>query len=103
MFAGNDNDVACPHCRKTFTPLPLSGGRVPWLQVPTLSAVRSDAAAPSVAFRSTVTHAGTGRKPAEIPETGRKLDFRFVAVFRFDESKMSSIYISYDQVGLSAG
>jgi hypothetical protein len=33
-FAGNDNDVACPHCRKTFTPLPLSGGRVRGFKCP---------------------------------------------------------------------
>ena len=50
--------------------------------------------------RYTGTHTGTWRNPdgAEIPATGKKLDFPFVGVFRVDGGKISSIRIYYDQV-----
>ena len=50
--------------------------------------------------RYTGTHTGTWRSPdgAEIPATGRKLDFPFVGVFRVEDGEISSIRIYYDQV-----
>ena len=50
--------------------------------------------------RYTGTHTGTLRNPdgAEIPPTGKKLDFPFVGVFRVENGKISSIRIYYDQV-----
>jgi steroid delta-isomerase-like uncharacterized protein len=50
--------------------------------------------------RYTGTHTGTWRNPdgAEIPATGKKLDFSFVGVFRVERSKISSIRLYYDQV-----
>jgi steroid delta-isomerase-like uncharacterized protein len=50
--------------------------------------------------RYTGTHTGTWRNPdgAEVPATGRKLDFPFVGVFRVEDSKISSIRIYYDQI-----
>ena len=50
--------------------------------------------------RYTGTHTGTLRNPdgAEIPATGKKLDFPFVGVFRVENGKISSIRIYYDQV-----
>ena len=46
------------------------------------------------------THTGTWRSPdgAEVPPTGRSLDFPFVGVFRVDGGKISSIRIYFDQV-----
>lgn len=46
------------------------------------------------------THTGTLRSPdgAEVPATGKKLDFPFVGVFRVENGKISSIRIYYDQV-----
>jgi limonene-1,2-epoxide hydrolase len=35
---------------------------------------------------------------AEIPATGKELDFPFVGVFRVDDGKIASIRIYYDQV-----
>ena len=43
----------------------------------------------------------TSTPGAETPETGEKLDFRFVAVFGV-EDRISSICIYYDQVKLAA-
>jgi steroid delta-isomerase-like uncharacterized protein len=50
--------------------------------------------------RYTGTHTGTWRNPdgAEIPATGKKVDFPFVGVFRVDNGKISSIRIYFDQV-----
>jgi steroid delta-isomerase-like uncharacterized protein len=49
--------------------------------------------------RYTGTHTGPWRTPdAEIPATGKKLDFPFVGVFRVERGKISSIRIYYDQV-----
>lgn len=50
--------------------------------------------------RYTGTHTGPWRNPggAEVPATGRKLDFPFVGVFRVDDGKISAIRIYYDQV-----
>ena len=61
--------------------------------------------------RYTGTHTGTWRNPngAEVPATGRTLDFRFVWIFRVENGKISSIRIYYDQLevftqlGLSPG
>ena len=46
------------------------------------------------------THTGTWRNPdgAEIPATGKKLDFPFVGVFRVENGKISSIRLYYDQI-----
>jgi steroid delta-isomerase-like uncharacterized protein len=50
--------------------------------------------------RYTGTHTGTWRNPdgAEVPATGKKLDFPFVGVFRVEDGKISSIRIHYDQI-----
>jgi steroid delta-isomerase-like uncharacterized protein len=50
--------------------------------------------------RYTGTHTGTWRSPdgAEVPATGKKLDFPFVGVFRVENGKISSIRIYYDQI-----
>src|SRR6478735_4189575 len=50
--------------------------------------------------RYTGTHTGTWRSPdgAEIPATGRKVDFPFVGVFGVENGKISSIRIYYDQL-----
>ena len=50
--------------------------------------------------RYTGTHTGPWRNPdgAEVPATGKKLDFPFVGVFRVESGKISSIRIFYDQV-----
>jgi len=49
--------------------------------------------------RYTGTHTGPWRTPdAEIPATGKELDFPFVGVFRVERGKISSIRIYYDQV-----
>lgn len=50
--------------------------------------------------RYTGTHTGVWRSPngAEVPATGKKLDFPFVGVFRVTDGKISSIHIYYDQV-----
>ena len=49
--------------------------------------------------RYTGTHTGPWRSPggAEVPATGKKLDFPFVGVFRVDNGKISAIRIYYDQ------
>jgi steroid delta-isomerase-like uncharacterized protein len=46
------------------------------------------------------THTGTWRNPdgAEIPATGKKIDFPFVGIFQVRDKKISSIRIYYDQV-----
>jgi len=46
------------------------------------------------------THTGTWRSPdgAEVPPTGRSLDFPFVGVFRVEDGKIASIRIYFDQV-----
>jgi steroid delta-isomerase-like uncharacterized protein len=48
------------------------------------------------------THTGLLRSPggAEIPPTGKPFDFPFVAVFRVQDGKISSIRIYYDQMEL---
>ena len=50
--------------------------------------------------RYTGTHTGIWRSPngAEVPPTGKKLDFPFVGVFRVENGKISSIRLHYDQV-----
>jgi steroid delta-isomerase-like uncharacterized protein len=50
--------------------------------------------------RYTGTHSGTWRNPdgAEVPATGKKLDFPFVGIFRVENGKISSIRIYYDQI-----
>jgi len=50
--------------------------------------------------RYTGTHTGTWRNPngAEIPATGKKVDFPFVGVFQITDGKISSIRIYYDQI-----
>jgi ketosteroid isomerase-like protein len=50
--------------------------------------------------RYTGTHMGTWRNPdgAEVPATGKKLDFPFVGVFRVENGKINSIRLYYDQV-----
>ena len=50
--------------------------------------------------RYTGTHTGTWRSPngAEVPATGKRLDFPFVGVFRVKNGKISSIRIYFDQV-----
>ena len=50
--------------------------------------------------RYTGTHTGTWRSPdgAEIPATGRSVDFPFVGVFRVEGGKISSIRLYYDQI-----
>jgi len=54
--------------------------------------------------RYTGTHTGTWRSPdgAEIPATGRRLDFPFVGVFTIEGGKISSIRLYYDQLELFA-
>jgi steroid delta-isomerase-like uncharacterized protein len=54
--------------------------------------------------RYTGTHTGTWRTPdgAEIPATGKSLDFPFVGVFRVENGKISSIRIYYDQIEVFA-
>jgi steroid delta-isomerase-like uncharacterized protein len=46
------------------------------------------------------THTGPLRTPdgAEVPATGKRFDFPFVAVFRVQSGKIRSIRIYYDQV-----
>ena len=46
------------------------------------------------------THTGTLRNPdgAEVPATGKEIDFPFVGVFRVENGKISSIRIYYDQI-----
>ena len=48
------------------------------------------------------THTGTLRTPddAEVPATGKKFDFPFVAIFRVQSGKIRSIRIYYDQIEL---
>jgi len=50
--------------------------------------------------RYTGTHTGTWRSPdgAEIPATGRSVDFPFVGVFKVEGGKISSIRLYYDQI-----
>jgi steroid delta-isomerase-like uncharacterized protein len=50
--------------------------------------------------RYTGTHTGTWRSPngAEVPATGRELDFPFVGIFQVRDGKISSIRIYYDQI-----
>ena len=50
--------------------------------------------------RYTGTHTGTWRSPdgAEIPATGKAVDFPFVGVFRVEHGKISSIRLYYDQI-----
>ena len=50
--------------------------------------------------RYTGTHTGPWRNPdgAEIPATGKPLDFSFVGVFRVEEGRIRSIRLYYDQV-----
>jgi hypothetical protein len=50
--------------------------------------------------RYTGTHTGIWRNPdgAEVPATGKKLDFPLVGVFRVENGKISSIRIYYDQI-----
>ena len=50
--------------------------------------------------RYTATHTGTWRDPngAEVPATGKSLDFPFIGVFRVENGKISSIRIYYDQI-----
>jgi steroid delta-isomerase-like uncharacterized protein len=50
--------------------------------------------------RYTGTHTGTWRNPdgAEVPATGKKMDFPFVGVFRVENGKISSIRIYFDQI-----
>ena len=52
--------------------------------------------------RYTATHTGIWRDPngAEVPATGKKLDFPFIGVFRVQNDKISSIRIYYDQIEL---
>jgi steroid delta-isomerase-like uncharacterized protein len=54
--------------------------------------------------RYTGTHTGTWRNPdgAEVPATGKKLDFPFVGIFRVEDGKISSIRIYYDQIEVLA-
>jgi predicted ester cyclase len=54
--------------------------------------------------RYTGTHTGTWRNPdgAEVPATGKTLDFPFVGVFRVENGKISAIRIYYDQVEVFA-
>jgi steroid delta-isomerase-like uncharacterized protein len=50
--------------------------------------------------RYTGTHTGTWRNPngAEIPATGKMLDFRFSAIFGVEDGKITSIRLYYDQL-----
>jgi steroid delta-isomerase-like uncharacterized protein len=50
--------------------------------------------------RYTGTHTGPWRSPngAEIPPTGKALDFPFVGVFNVEDGKISSIRLYYDQI-----
>lgn len=50
--------------------------------------------------RYTGTHTGTWRNPdgAEVPATGKSLDFPFVGVFQVDNDKISAIRIFFDQI-----
>ena len=50
--------------------------------------------------RYTGTHTGTWRNPngAEIPPTGKSLDFAFSAIFRVRDGKITSIRLYYDQM-----
>ena len=50
--------------------------------------------------RYLATHTGTLRSPdgAEVPATGKALDFPFVGIFRVDKGKISSIRLYYDQI-----
>ena len=50
--------------------------------------------------RYTGTHTGTWRNPngAEVPATGKSLDFPFVGVFRVENGKISAIRIYFDQI-----
>ncbi len=52
--------------------------------------------------RYVATHTGPWRDPngAEIPATGRSLDFPFVGVFRIEDGKISAIRMFYDQIEL---
>jgi len=46
------------------------------------------------------THTGTWRNPdgAEIPPTGKSVDFPFSAIFRVENEKIASIRLYYDQL-----
>jgi predicted ester cyclase len=47
------------------------------------------------------THTGTLRGPqGEIPATGRTVDGRFTEVYEFEESKITSVHLYFDQVEL---
>jgi steroid delta-isomerase-like uncharacterized protein len=50
--------------------------------------------------RYTGTHTGPWRNPdgAEVPPTGKSLDFPFVGVFRVENGKINSIRIYFDQI-----
>ncbi len=50
--------------------------------------------------RYTGKHTGTWRNPdgAEIPATGKKLDFPFVGIFQVENGKITSIRLYYDQI-----
>lgn len=52
-------------------------------------------------FRATGTHAGTLRGPAgEIAPTGRTADMRVCGVYEFDEGKITSFHLYFDQAEL---
>lgn len=47
------------------------------------------------------THSGTLRSPAgEIPATGRSVDARFCGVYEFDQGKVTSFHLYFDQVDM---
>ena len=61
-------------------------------------------------FRATGTHTGTLRGPAgEIPATGRTTQMNMCGVYEFDEGKITSFHLYFDQaellgqLGLTAG
>lgn len=53
--------------------------------------------------RFTGTHAGTLRSAAgEIPATGRPVDARFCGVYEFDQGKITSFHLYFDQMDMLA-
>jgi predicted ester cyclase/heme-degrading monooxygenase HmoA len=66
-----------------------------------ITSVHADARGGVHEGRFTGTHTGPLRAPAgEIPPTGRTVDAGFTAVYEFDESKIISVHLYFDQAEL---
>jgi len=66
-------------------------------------AIHADALGGVHEFRATGTHSGTLRGPAgEIPATGRTVEMDMCGVYEFDEGKITSFHLYFDQAELLA-